>query len=147
MSSIKFIERTFNKIGNQSEVSFFDVLIDGNSLYDQFNLDQSRKVCRFGYYRNKQLNMDTINEFLKIKPSELETGRTMLFICRECGDIGCGAITLEIEKTKTAFIWKKFAYENNSFALDESSYIDHLPIEINRAEYETEFEKLKKNWF
>lgn len=146
MSSIKFIERTFSKIGNQGEVCFFDVLIDGISLYDQFNLDQLSRVCRFGYYRNKQLNIDTINEFLKIKPSELETGRTMLFICRECGDIGCGAITLEIEKNKTTFIWKNFAYENNSFALDESSYIGHLPIEINIAEYETTFEKLKKNW-
>ena len=146
MSSIKFIERTFRKIGNQREVSFFDVLIDGNSLYDQLDLDQSRNVCRLGYYRNKQLNIDTINEFLKIKPSDLETRRTMLFICRECGDIGCGAITLEIEKTKTTFIWKNFAHENNSFALDESSYISFLPLEFDLVEYETEFEKLKKNW-
>lgn len=40
------------------------------------------------------------------------SGRVLLYICPECGDIGCGAYSVRIEKTNTGYAWSDFAYEN-----------------------------------
>lgn len=37
----------------------------------------------------------------------------MIYVCPECGDIGCGAITLTITKHENYFIWQDFCYEND----------------------------------
>jgi hypothetical protein len=36
-----------------------------------------------------------------------------LFICSECGDIGCGAITALVARDGHSIVWKAFGYENN----------------------------------
>ena len=36
----------------------------------------------------------------------------LLYICPECGDIGCGAYSAQIVKTDSGYIWENFAYEN-----------------------------------
>ena len=41
-----------------------------------------------------------------------ESGRVLLYICPECGDIGCGAYSVRIEKTDAGYTWGDFAYEN-----------------------------------
>jgi len=55
-------------------------------------------------------------------PSELISGRYSLYVCNECGDIGCGAITAKITKEKDAIIWSDFGYENT---LDEVDYLNN----------------------
>jgi hypothetical protein len=37
----------------------------------------------------------------------------MLFVCPECGDLGCGSITVEMSITQGRIVWCDFAYENN----------------------------------
>ena len=46
-------------------------------------------------------------------PPDLPSGRVPLYVCRCCGDLGCGALTVQVEKTEGYFIWRDFAYENN----------------------------------
>jgi hypothetical protein len=36
-----------------------------------------------------------------------------MFICSEGGDLGCGAITVIVEKHNGAIVWRNFGYENN----------------------------------
>jgi hypothetical protein len=43
---------------------------------------------------------------------DTERGRALLYICPECGDIGCGAYSVRIKKTDSSYIWEDFAYEN-----------------------------------
>ncbi|MEO8233865.1 MAG: hypothetical protein ABI549_00495 [Flavobacterium sp.] len=145
MNKIEFIKRTFeaDKKKNIKPIFFYDVLIDGISLFDELECDENNSVCIFGYYDKKNLNIDIINQFLKTKPSELDTGRISLFICRECGDIGCGATTIDIQKNENSYIWKKFAHENNSFELTEFDYLDVQPKEFKKNEYENALNELK----
>ena len=71
------------------------------------------------------------------KPSFLETGRVMFYVCPECGDAGCGAITAQVEESADHIVWRSFGYENDydPSALDLAEYRDYGPYLFNKAEY------------
>ncbi|UZE06422.1 hypothetical protein [Pseudomonas corrugata] len=58
--------------------------------------------------QNKQSN----SRLLLREPAETESGRILLYICPECGDIGCGAYTVSVRQDDDCFTWDSFAYEN-----------------------------------
>lgn len=71
------------------------------------------------------------------KETELENGRIMIYGCSECLDIGCGAMTVKVERLDDSIVWKDFAYENGyeetdfeeykkigSFVFDQKAYQD-----------------------
>jgi len=41
-----------------------------------------------------------------------ESGRVLLYICPECGDIGCGAYSARVDVGREVVLWSEFAYEN-----------------------------------
>lgn len=49
---------------------------------------------------------------LHIAPSS-GSGRVLLYICPECGDIGCGAFSARIARDGGTYAWSDFAYEND----------------------------------
>lgn len=66
------------------------------------------------------LNSHSLNQLLLIDEPETESGRSLLYVCSECADIGCGAYGCKITKSNAKYIWSDFAYENG--------YEDPLPI-------------------
>ena len=148
MNELKFIERALkeDKKRNAELRNFYDIIVDGKSLFDQFVDAESDLASIFGFYNDSNLNIQIVDEFLKIQKSELESERTMLFVCRECGDIGCGAITVEIEKAENSYIWKNYAWDNGYEEILKNDFIDFQILEFNKSEYEFELNTLKKNW-
>lgn len=59
---------------------------------------------------------DAIAQSLSELLNEIEVGtarrRVGLYICPECGDIGCGRFSVQVERCEGAVIWSDFAYEN-----------------------------------
>jgi hypothetical protein len=54
---------------------------------------------------------------------DTERGGILLYICPECGDIGCGAYSVLVEKNDAGYIWGSFAYENG---YEEPQSIENL---------------------
>ena len=50
-----------------------------------------------------------------------DSGRVLLYICPECGDIGCGAYSAKVARDQDTYSWGDFAYENG--------YEDPRPLE------------------
>ncbi len=40
-------------------------------------------------------------------------GRVSLYECPECGDLGCGAITVRLQITEDRVLWADWGYQNN----------------------------------
>ena len=40
-------------------------------------------------------------------------GRVTVYVCAECGDLGCGAITVVIKRDNGAVGWRDWGYQNN----------------------------------
>lgn len=45
-------------------------------------------------------------------PPDVEPDRVALFVCPQCGDLACGAITFQLSRDSDAVRWSCFAYEN-----------------------------------
>jgi hypothetical protein len=105
------------------EVVPLDFLIDGESMHEMLPApDAVRDGClgNGGYQRHEPL----VKRMLLEIPSDLETGRVALYVCPQCGDIGCGAVTAVIEQTDEFFIWKDFGYEKNWAMRDDEPLFD-----------------------
>ena len=99
-----------------------DFVIDGISLSD--TLSESDLVGCLGGGRNPAYQAELVEQLLLWKPSELETGRHLLYVCPLCGDVGCGAITVAIEEGVDFYVWKQFGRELNYRLDDRESLFD-----------------------
>ena len=74
---------------------------------------------------------------------KLPTERILLYVCSDCGDIACGALSAKIELTESAVIWSDFAYENSVGIIENYPQIG--PFQFQKAQYFESFEILKMN--
>ena len=114
---------------NTTQRDFFDFVVDGKSLSEELGGD----VSPLDWFTPNE-NLRVVNQLLLREDSELPDDRYPLFVCAECGDLGCGAITAVIERENDKIIWRDFGYQNNyekeiysvrfagMFVFDESQY-------------------------
>jgi len=124
---------------------FIDVIINGKSLYKKTDAEEANLAGAIGFFEIEKKDIKLINEFLIIDGPESETNRVALFVCRACGDIGCGAISLQVRKTENSFIWEDFAWDDGKDEIEDSDIIDVESFEFERSMYENEFNNLINN--
>lgn len=114
-----------------------DFLVNGISLFTATKASQLDFCGRF----SSDLTVEQNNEIKRIfsldGTPDTSTGRFMLFVCPECADLGCGAITLSIERLGGSYVWSEFAYENgyDDTATDFASYASLGPFRFNAEHY------------
>lgn len=68
------------------------------------------------------------------EPAGTESGRVLLYVCPECGDISCGAYSVQVSQSDDGFTWYAFAYENG---YEEPVIIDGVgPFAFEKHAYE-----------
>lgn len=115
--------------GYRKPFSYFDFIINGVSLADTFNVDQKDLVGMLSFDSLKQEPLSGSNIFNYFKrfgsiyyvlslqlPCELEFRRVQIYGCPECGDLGCGNVTMQLIETKDMVIWQRFDNGNEEFA-------------------------------
>jgi hypothetical protein len=130
--------------GGKHERFTVDFLVNGQSLYELLSVHRLDLVGRF--LQGAQVwNEESANIFLIEQSADLDNGRIMLYVCPECGDIGCGAITVTITKSDDSYTWTEFGYENNydPQMMDLDSYRAVGPFRFKGDEYCEAIEKAK----
>ncbi len=137
--------------------SFFDFVVNEKSLHSYFDdnmgnispigwgVDISPSDFDLGRYQEYELRR--VEEYLNKKSLDYP-GRILLYVCKVCGDIGCGAFTAELSETNSHYVWSNFYYENNYETPTEEqkkSYEDVGPFHFLKADYEGMFNELKIN--
>jgi hypothetical protein len=121
---------------HKTERKYFDFVVSGKSIGTLVDAKRYDMIGAFGWAKNKEYELERINEFLGQQKPELESGRSCFYVCAECGDFWCGAITAKIEFSDTEVTWKDFAYEHpnlepafrpleeiGSFTFDKTEYV------------------------
>jgi hypothetical protein len=137
MASIEFTWRDRNIGPSQTPRHFLDFLIDGRSLYEE--LGDLISPLGWGALSEQQKAVD---RFLLVAPADLPNNRRSIYVCPECGDLGCGAVSAVVERVGDKVVWRDFADEND---YDEEMFSprDHIgPFEFDADEY-FRFSKLR----
>lgn len=129
---------------SKSERNYFDFIISEKSLGELLGMDKLDMIGNFGWTENREYENEQISEFLKEKKPTLETDRNMFYVCAECVDIGCGAITGKISESENQIIWSEFAYENNYEEYNLTEYKEIGPFVFNKVDYRKKMNELKK---
>ena len=135
---------TFGDNLSRTERKYIDFIVSGQSLKQLAGAFTADRVGIFGWIPDKWYENDRIDEFLGLIPAELSTGRTSFYVCAECGDIGCGALTAKIDVTGEQVIWRDFGYETNYSEPDFSGFRSIGPFVFEKTEYARTFEKLRR---
>ena len=73
---------------------------------------------------------------------KLTTEKILLYVCADCGDLGCGALTAQISFSENSVIWSDFAYENTIETFEK--YPEIGPFEFEKEAYLNAFNGLVK---
>ncbi|WP_123914223.1 hypothetical protein [Georgenia muralis] len=76
------------------------------------------------------------------RPSELPDGRAAIYVCAQCGDIGCGAISAVIERTATTVVWRDFRWDDGlQYEEHDNTAITGGPFVFDPEEYDAELRR------
>jgi len=114
---------------------FIDFVVDGVSLHKMIGRDL---VSTLGWFVPEE-NAKAVQRLLAMEPGDMESGRTSLYVCPECGDLLCGPVGAYIEREGESVIWRDFAYEWPTYDEGDSGMepLPHLgSFEFAWANYE-----------
>jgi len=91
-----------------------DFLVDESSLLKLLTKEDGGHEDFMGCFVRgfREENLAKQKTLLATSPSETEDGRVLLYLCPECGDIGCGAYAVKIRASQGSVEWSEFAYVN-----------------------------------
>jgi hypothetical protein len=89
---------------------YLDFAISGQPLREI--VEPGDFIGLFGWL-DRSFELTFFARLLLREPSELPSGRVPIYICAECADLGCGAVTTRITKNDDSFVWSDFGFETN----------------------------------
>jgi len=109
----------------KSERHFLDFVVDGKSLWEALGKRHDMVSIFCAEYSSDE-TAKAVGRLLLNVNADLPNDRRSFFLCSECGDLGCGAITAVVVRQGETFTRKAFGYENNyedKVSLDEYSTV------------------------
>ena len=116
-----------------SDRQYLDFIIAGQPLRDYLGLKNKSSVTPFGFFPSKEEQKRILKEFRLQQKTHLTGNRIELYVCENCGDIGCGSITAKIIDRGDKIVWTEFAYQSDQAETGETIVVEE--IEFERENY------------
>lgn len=116
--------------GGKTQRDYFDFVVGDESLSEKLGGDL---ISCLGWTVPDQ-NEKSVRRLLLEEPADFPKNRRSLYICPECGDLGCGAISIVVEQIGNEIIWRDFALEYNYS--DDLISQDLGPFIFDKSDYE-----------
>jgi hypothetical protein len=97
----------------KAERDYFDFYISGTRLLDLLGGGINPDAITPLGWEEVKTQERALAELLLGQAPSLPTGRCMLYVCAQCGDISCGAITVRIQREGEFIVWRDFGYEHD----------------------------------
>jgi hypothetical protein len=109
----------------------WDFVVEGESVRREVSADL---VGVLGW--SESLDVQAVAKLLGKAPADFPPNRVALYICPECGDLGCGALTAAVTFEPGAVVWSDLAWENGLDETDSRTSYDIGPFRFDRIQYE-----------
>jgi hypothetical protein len=118
---------------------FLDFTLDGAPLYPRVRALGFDLITPL-WVRNP-LSADgareAVDRLLGLVPPDAPGNRVSVFRCAECGELGCGALTVELTLTDESVGWSSWGYQNDyDGELWQEEASDLPEAAFDRADYE-----------
>jgi hypothetical protein len=113
------LRRTFidGNVTRHPESHYLDWVVDGQSLHERIPLARGLTTALNRAWLPTVV--DAIEELHARRQAEgLGPDRIALYVCGECGDLGCGAVTATLTAASDTITWSDFAWDNGHEATD-----------------------------
>ncbi len=123
---------------NQKRLTrFLDFVVGGEPLYPVMQRGGFDVTTPLWFDAPIEVVSEDVERLLGNRPGDAPHGRVSIYVCAECGDLGCGAVTVRLVCDSESVQWRDWGYQNN---YEEDIYSDGLAdlpdISFNRREYE-----------
>jgi hypothetical protein len=140
-STLDVVWTTRSGGGGRRERRYLDFVIDGVTLSSRLNADF---ISPFGWLDADEQEA-SIDRLLRKSPPDMPQARTTLYVCPECGDIGCGAVTLSVQRGDGIIIWKNFGVQNNYEDVVHTDGLEDIgPFTFDGRQYHELFERVRR---
>lgn len=128
--------RQANRAGNTGKTArtYLDFFVSDRRLLDLLGWPEADYITPLGWGLVES-KTNAVAELLRKRKPSLATGRYQLYICPECGDIGCGALTARVEREGDFIVWRDFGFENNYEEPRLSEFTGITPLYFAAAAY------------
>ena len=100
----------------QTPRRFLDYVIEGESLYEQHGADW---IGPLGQWLPVEADEKAARRLLRKEEPDVDD-RVAVYVCPECADLDCGAITAVIERAGNEIVWRDLAM--SSYDYDEGEW-------------------------
>ena len=121
----------------RSQRTFLDLIVNRVSLWERLGKPHDMVSVLCSEFAESD-TLKAVDRLLLKSEADLPSDRRSLFVCAECGDLGCGAITISIKRAADRVVWCDFGYEDNYEArVLRDDYSDVGPFEFEFHQYES----------
>ena len=118
----------------QTPRKFLDFIVDGESLYDRHGSDF---ISPLGWFVPEE-DERAAARLLREAPAHIDD-RVAIYVCPECGDLDCGAVTARIERDGDHIVWNDIAmsspdYEAGGWHHDMAQFAEWAPLRFAARE-------------
>lgn len=121
----------------KSQRRFLDLVVNRVSLWERLGKRHGMvSVLCTDFVESETLK--AVDRLLLESEADLPNDRRSLFVCAECGCLGCGAITVSVKRAADSVVWSDFGYENNyEERVLRDDYRDVGPFQFEFHQYES----------
>jgi hypothetical protein len=134
----------------QRQVAYEDFCVDGDRVYPRLlgrrGIGRGHNVTTGLRPDDPQGGVESIQRLLGVGAPDFEDGRTSLYICTVCADLGCSTLSLRIVELEDRIAWTEIGWQVNyeddfvpepevgPFAFARESYVRTLTTALRRYE-------------
>lgn len=141
ISTLDIVWMTRSGGTGRTERRYLDFVIDEVPLSARLNVDF---ISPIGWFDAGEQEA-SIDRLLGKSPPDMPDARATLYICPECGDLGCGAVTLLVQREANVIIWKDFGIQNNyEDVIHRDDFQNIGPFTFDASQYHALFERVRR---
>src|SRR5580704_1683922 len=136
MSTSQLSTINVGRVAHPTDGVYADFLVDGMALSTRASRKSDIVGC-LGWGEPAAQDA-AVARLLLEAPADTPSGRVSLYVCKECGDLGCGAMSVRIQRDGNVVTWSDFYYEgaDATFAANNRLLDDLGPYRFSWRLYE-----------